>query len=652
MCGIAGLVLKTGGTRQNLMRRANAMNSAIAHRGPDGEGVWVDEAAGVALAQRRLAIIDLSETGAQPMVSASGRFVITYNGEIYNFQDLRKELEAEGIPFRGTSDTEVLLEAWSHWGQAALVPRLNGMFAIALWDRQHRQLTLVRDPFGIKPLAWCSNGDGFFFGSEIKALSADPSCPRTLDQASVAAYLRHGTIPAPWTIYQGIHKLPPGSILTWKPGEEPDIKTYWSPRDKALEGQHSPDAMSIDQAADFGEKLIGDAVQRQMIADVPLGAFLSGGIDSSLVVALMQQHATRKIDTFTIGFEEHAWDESSHAEAVAAHLGTRHHTLRTSGRDALALVDTIAGIYDEPFADSSQLPTVLLSRLVRQHVTVALSGDGGDEVFGGYARHGWGQNLRRYQSAFPGPVRRMAAAGIGALPTSWLDGLLAITGQAGDHGGHRLKRAMAMGAAADFASGYRQMTSLTLDPANLMRSTREHNAKAHDPETVADLPDCLTRMQVTDAMGYLPDDILVKVDRASMSTGLEVRVPLLDHRIWEWAMRTPQYHRRKGNTGKVLLRSILARHVPPALFERPKAGFAVPLAKWLRKDLRDWAENLLKPAHLEDCGLDSDTIKSLWTAHLAGTEDHAPLLWSILMLVSWNGSSGQHQVQAGQLHGG
>jgi asparagine synthase (glutamine-hydrolysing) len=654
MCGIAGLVLKSGGTRQSLARRAQAMNDALAHRGPDGAGLWVDEAAGVALAQRRLAIIDLSETGAQPMISASGRYSVSYNGEIYNFEELRAELQAVGVSFRGSSDTEVLLEGWAHWGAAALVARLNGMFAIAMWDRQERVLTLVRDPFGIKPLVWHCQGGTFLFGSEIKALVADPDCPRVIDQASVAAFLRHGNVPAPWTIYRGVQKLPPGSMLTWRSGAEPQISQYWTPVQAALAGQRMPDSLSLEQASVAGESLIGDAVKRQMVADVPLGAFLSGGIDSSLIVALMQKHSSRKVDTFTIGFEEPAWDESAHADAVARHLGTRHHTLRTSGRAALALVDDLATIYDEPFADSSQLPTLLLSRLVRQHVTVAISGDGGDEAFGGYARHGWGLNLERYQRTLPRPMRSVVARGINALPTAWLDRLMALAGRGGDHGGHKLQRVLTMGATQDFASGYRQMTSLVLAPDALMHvmherhaqeqhaqkhHAQEHHPRAFDPSVAAGLHSHLTRMQVTDAMGYLPDDILVKVDRASMSVGLEVRVPLLDHRIWEWAMRTPAVQRRAGGVGKVLLRSILARHVPPALFERPKTGFAVPLARWLRGDLRDWAENLLEPATIEACGLDKAAVRSLWMAHGAGTQDNASALWAVLMLASWTRSS-------------
>ncbi|MGL4636262.1 MAG: asparagine synthase (glutamine-hydrolyzing) [Beijerinckiaceae bacterium] len=648
MCGIAGFALTNGGNRQALTRRALAMNTAIAHRGPDGDGIWVDEAAGVALAQRRLAIVDLSETGAQPMISASGRFVITYNGEIYNFQELRAELEQKGVQFRGTSDTEVLLEGWAQWGADALLPRLNGMFAFAVWDRDERQLTLVRDAFGIKPLLWFQTGEGFFFGSELKALAVDKACPKQVDSASVAALLRNGNVPAPWTIYQGVHKLMPGTVLRWRAGEEPEVRSWWSPLEAARAGQTASDRLSFEEAVDQGETLISDAVQRQMVADVPLGAFLSGGIDSSLVAALMQKQSARKVDTFTIGFEEPEWDEAPHAQAVAKHLGTNHHTLQTSGREALALVDEIGGIYDEPFADSSQLPTLLLSRMVRKHVTVALSGDGGDETFAGYARHGWGLKLARYQAAVPQRLRQSLSSSVNALPTALLDKAAGLIGHGNSHAGHKIKRVLRMGAANNFSDGYRQMTSLTVDPAGLLHLANEHKPIGFSAASTAGLDNPLSRMQMMDVMSYLPDDILVKVDRASMSVGLEVRVPLLDHRIWEWAMRLPVQYRRDGGNGKRLLRAILARHVPPALFERPKTGFAVPLARWLRTDLRDWAEALLSPRALEDRGVNSASVHALWKAHQSGTEDHAPVLWSILMLQSWSIASSQPE----PMHGG
>ena len=643
MCGIAGLVLeqkdlvleqKSGG--DTLRVRVKAMNAAIAHRGPDGDGVWVDDVAGVAFAHRRLAIVDLSETGAQPMVSVSGRFVITYNGEIYNFDVLRRHLEAENIPFRGGSDTEVLLNAWEQWGAERTLSSLNGMFAFAIWDRQERSLNLARDHFGIKPLVWHKCAEGLFFASELKALLRDPSCPRDIDPASVAAYLRHGSVPAPWTIFANVQKLEPGTLLTWRPGEEPSITRYWSPVTAAVQGENNPHTLPFDILVNDGEALIGNAVEQQLMGDVPLGAFLSGGIDSSLVVALMQQRSARKIDTFTVGFAEPAWDESPHAEAMASHLGTRHHTLMTSGHDVLSLVEEIAGNYDEPFADSSQLPTLLLSRLVRNHVSVALSGDGGDEVFAGYERYGWGIKLAQYQNRVPLRIRGLMAAVADHLPTGLIDTVLRGAGANRRHIGHKAKRVAALGAAADFVSAYRQLLSQSNDPSVFVRTPNEHHPAAYVKETTDGIQNTLVKMQVIDSLSYLSDDVLVKVDRASMSTGLEVRVPLLDHRIWAWASRISPQDRRAGANGKALLRAILERHAPESLFARPKVGFAVPLASWLRNELRPWAENLLEPSSLEHAGVfNVPAVRRVWTLHLNGTEDHAPLLWSILIFESW-----------------
>jgi asparagine synthase (glutamine-hydrolysing) len=639
MCGIAGLVLERGETESALRQRVSIMNTAIAHRGPDGEGIWVDAAAGVALAQRRLAIVDLSETGAQPMVSASGRHVMTYNGEIYNFRELRDALEAEGLTFRGTSDSEVLLEAWDRWGAERTLAALNGMFAIAIWDCKERKLTLVRDRFGIKPLLWRRDGEGLFFASELKALLKDPACPRAIDPSSVAAYLRQGAVPAPWTILKDVHKLEPGSLLTWRPGDRPMIRSFWSPLAAMVKGQENLTPASFETLASEAETLIGDAVERQMIADVPLGACLSGGIDSSLVVALMQQRAGRKIETFTVGFEEPAWDESPHAEAVARHLGTRHTTLKASGPAVRSLVPEIAEIYDEPFSDSSQLPTLLLCRLIRQHVKVALSGDGGDETFAGYERYDWGLKLEQYRQRYPAPLRQMANKAIARLPVTLLDGAAYLMGAGGYHPGHRLKRAARLGATAAFIDGYRQFLNQTVDPQAILVHPGEHHPEAYRKEKVMEGLAPLQRMQTIDATSYLPDDILVKVDRASMSAGLEVRVPLLDHRIWEWSARLPGGMQRSGGKGKAVLKAVVVKHVPLALLDRPKAGFAVPLADWLRLDLRDWAEALLNSSRLSQSGLfHVGAVQALWQRHLSGREDHGPLIWSIIMFESWRRS--------------
>ncbi len=640
MCGVAGLMLSRPASHEALAARVSVMNTALAHRGPDGEGVWTEPEAGLALAQRRLAIVDLSPTGAQPMICASGRFAMTYNGEIYNFRELRRELEAEGVRFRGTSDSEVLIEAWDRWGGERTLDRLNGMFAIALFDRRERTLTLVRDRLGIKPLLWLRTGEGLFFASELKALAKDPACPRDIDPAAVAAYLRHGAVPAPWTILKDVRKLEPGVTLTFRAGGgAPEERRFWSPSTAVRAGQAEPFAASWDTLVNDGEALIQDAVERQMVADVPLGAFLSGGVDSSLVTALMQRAAGRKVDAFTIGFEEKAWDESPYAAAVAAHLGVNHHILMTSGRAALDVVGEMGALYDEPFADSSQIPMVLLSRLVRRHVTVALSGDGGDETFAGYQRYEWGLKLAAAQVRVPGPLRSLAAAGAAALPTALLDGAAAMAGKGGPHAGHKLKRAARLAAAPDFLTGYRQFLSLTTDPTALLASPEEHVPAAWLPAATRGIADPLTTMQLTDALSYLPDDILTKTDRASMSAGLEVRVPLLDHRIWDWALRIPSAQRRQGGTGKALPKAILARHVPPALTKRPKAGFAVPLAQWLRGELRAFAEPLLAAPALAAAGVfDVAAVRALWAQHLAGRHDHGPVLWAVIMLQSWRES--------------
>ncbi len=654
MCGIAGRVQAGGAAEQNLRSVVQAMNAAIAHRGPDGEGVWLDASSGVALAQRRLAIVDLSPTGAQPMVSHAGRYVLTYNGEIYNAREMRTALEAQGAVFAGTSDTEVMLASLERHGVAKTLASLNGMYAFALWDRATRELTLARDPFGIKPLLYQGNADGLSFASELGALLADPTCPRTIDRAAVNAFLRHGNVPAPWTLLRGVRKLEPGTMLTWRAGAEPVLTRFWSPHDGARAGAAKPHADPWDALVEEGESLLSDTVERQMIADVPLGAFLSGGIDSSLVVALMQRASSRPVQTFTIGFDAAAYDESAHASAVAAHLHTEHHTLHATAADALDLVGEMAAVYDEPFADSSQIPTLLLAKLVRGHVTVALSGDGGDEGFAGYERYGWGLQLAGYQRRAPAFARRVSGALAGRVPLPLLNGAARLAGMgrgagASAHPGHRLQRALMLGAAPDFVSGYRQLLALHSAPQALTGHAGEHQPAAYDAARTADIADPLTRMQVIDALSYLPDDILTKVDRASMAVALEVRVPLLDTRIWEWAMRLPPALRRPNGVGKAMLRAILARHVPPALFERPKAGFAVPLASWLRGPLRPWAESVLAPAALAEGGLiDAGAAQALWRAHLSGHADHGPVLWSILMLEGWRQ---KHGLTAGPAHG-
>ena len=632
MCGITG-VFHLSGSERDPAATALAMADTLAHRGPDGRGAWGDAAAGIGLGHRRLAIIDLTETGAQPMHSADGRYVITYNGEVYNFRELRRELEARGRVFRGTSDTEVMLAAFGEWGVAQAVTRFAGMFAFAVFDRQSRTLHLVRDRIGVKPLYWTINGGAVLFGSELRALMAHPSFRKEVDREAVAAFLRYSYVPTPATIFRGVHKLPPGCILTVAAGGEPSIAPYW--RLSEVVAQPGRD-MSANEAAESLNELLLQAVRQRLIADVPLGAFLSGGLDSSTVVALMQACSNRPVRTFTIGFREQAYDESSYAREVGGKLGTEHTELMLDEKSALPLVGNIADWFDEPFADSSQLPTYLVSQMTRQHVTVALSGDGGDELFGGYPKYEmlaatWrrvGMLPRGLRAAFGGALRlmpeRALAAGAGMIG---LD-----RGRAQRIGEKRRRLAAALGA-ADSDEAAAAIDIVGTDQTELVPgaagSLRPQRLAAH-------LPDLVSRMQAQDMATYLPDDILTKVDRCSMAVSLESREPLLDHRVVEfvWSLPAPL---RRGREPKALLKSVFARYLPPAMAERPKRGFSVPLGQWLCGPLRGWAEDLLAPDKLATDGLlDIGGVRTLWQRHLTNREQNATALWNILMLRAWS----------------
>ena len=638
MCGIAGLWdVSASTTADELRRLTTAMADSLVHRGPDDDGVWLDETAGIGLGQRRLSIVDLSPAGHQPMVSANGRFVIVYNGEVYSHEELRPELAALGIGFRGHSDTEVILEAIAAWGVERTVARLIGMFAIALWDRQDRTLTLIRDRLGIKPVYWRWDGKRLLFGSELKALRADAGWSPEVDQQAVASYLRHNYIPAPRSIYRGVRKLEPGRILTIRAGAEPVERQYWDARAVARDGLAAPFALSDRELTDQLEALLKDAVGRRMIADVPLGAFLSGGIDSSLVVALMQAQSTSRVKSFSIGFEEAGYDEAPHAKAVAAHLGTEHTELYVSSAHALETIPRLADWYDEPFADSSQIPTFLVSEMTRRHVTVALSGDGGDELFAGYNRYFLGAELWRKLGWLPGPVRRGVAGLIDAVPTGGWDRLAALLPrrlrppQAGD----KAKKFADILGLADAGAVYRRLVSQWEHPERLLPGVTEPRGPLWDEAMAGEFPDLVSRMQVLDIMTYLPDDILTKVDRASMAVALEARVPILDHRVVEFAARLPLSARIRDGQGKWLLRQVLDRHVPRALIERPKMGFGIPIDSWLRGPLRDWSESLLDPADLAQAGLDPTPIRQCWHEHLSGNRNWQYRIWTILMLQAW-----------------
>ena len=641
MCGLAGFLNhnSTFGSLEaaTVVRR---MGDALTHRGPDDGGVWTDEAAGIALAHRRLSIVDLSPLGHQPMISSCGRYVIAFNGEIYNFRDLRIELEAAGRVFRGHSDTEVILEGAAVWGIEEMVRRLWGMFAFALWDRKKRALTLVRDRVGIKPLFWGRFGDLIVFGSEMKALLAHGGWAPELNRNAVAAYLRFAYVPAPHSIWNGVSKLEPGCMLTVTRDGRLAHSVYWDARQVAEEGLTSRNnrALSDEEAIQQLDHLLGDAVARHMVADVPLGAFLSGGFDSSVVTAVMQARSLRRIKTFSIGFHEKEYNEAAHARDVAAHLGTEHTELYVEPSHALEVVPRLADWYDEPFADSSQIPTFLVSEMTRSHVTVALSGDGGDELFAGYNRYAIARRLWRViGGGMPRQMRRASAAGMRVLPPSAWNRLLAPLParlqkrQIGDRL-HKLANILEEGGDAL----YRSLVSQWHNPDAMVIGGREPLGPLNDSDLERTFPDLLDRMQYLDLVTYLPDDILTKVDRASMAVALETRVPLLDHRVVEFAWALPQRFKVRGKETKWLLRQVLYRYVPRTLMSRPKMGFGVPIDSWLRGPLRDWAEDLLDEQNLAADGvLDPAPIRKQWAEHLSGDRNWHYSLWTVLMLQAW-----------------
>lgn len=634
MCGITGFIdLKRRSEAAVLRAAALGMADTLRHRGPDMGGAWVDEAAGIALGFRRLAILDLSPAGHQPMTSADGRFVIVYNGECYNFAELRAELGAAGHSFRGRSDTEVVLEGCAKWGVEPTVRRMVGMFAFALWDRMERRLWLVRDRLGIKPLYYGIVGDLFLFGSELKALRAKEGWTPEVDRDALTAFLRFNYVPAPQSIYRGIGKLEPGCFVEYAPGAAPQVTRYWDMAEVASQAQRG---IGETEALREGEALLADAVRRRMVADVPLGALLSGGVDSTAVVALMQAASDRPVRSFTIGFEEAAYDEAEDARAVARHLGTEHTELYLSPQHALDLIPKLPDWYDEPFADSSALPTFLVSQLARRDVTVALSGDGGDEVFLGYNRYRAADTAWRRVAGTPRALRQLAARGIAALPAERWDRLAGVLPAARRprNPGDKLHKLARLLTQDNVDAVYASLVSHWEDPAALVPGGRERRSRAWDKAIV--IADFAERMAFLDTATYLPDDILAKVDRASMAVSLEVRVPFLDHRVVEFAWRLPKTMRLRGGTTKWLLRRILDKHVPRELVERPKMGFAVPLDSWLRGPLRDWAETLLDEKRLAAEGwFEPAPIRRAWAKHLAGRGNAQQALWGVLMAQAW-----------------
>lgn len=641
MCGITGIWDISGTAPDALGRQLRAMTDMLAHRGPDDSGAWLDEAAGIGLGFRRLSIIDLSPAGHQPMVSASGRFVICFNGEVYNAPELRRELSSAGIAWRGHSDTEAVLEACARWSVDEALPKLIGMFAFALWDRQSRRLVLARDRLGKKPLYWSeTRADGaslVLFGSELRALMAHPRLARTLDRDAIALYLRHGYFPQPHTIFAGVHQLAPGHRLVLEAGRAISDAPFWSLADVAAEGRRAPFSGSETDATDALDALLRDAVSRRMVADVPLGAFLSGGYDSSLVVALMQQLSSRPVRTFTVGFREAGYDEATHAKAVARHLGTHHTEAYVTAQEAQDVIARLPDIYDEPFADASQIPTYLISGVARRHVTVALSGDGGDELFAGYNRYAQARLFQRYSKGLPQAPRRAVAAMLAAVPPAGWDGFFAAVPRRyrpAAPGDKMQKLSQIIGEDGD--GFYRKLTSNWLDPEAVVPGSREPSTVIDDPRVREIVPDFIERMLYRDTLSYLPGDILTKVDRASMAVSLEARTPLLDHRVVAFAWRLPMAMKLKGGERKWLLRQVLYRYVPRTLVDRPKMGFGVPIGEWLRGPLRAWADDLLEERALADGGVFAAApIRKRWSEHLAGRRNWQSSLWTVLMFEAW-----------------
>lgn len=635
MCGIAGIYSgKRGGEGRQLVE---AMCNAIAHRGPDGDGIWEDAGAGVVLGQRRLAIIDLSSAGAQPMASDDGSVVITYNGEAYDVSALRTELQTVGRKFKGHSDTEVIVNGIAHWGIESLCKRIGGMFAMAVWVPKERMFFLVRDRLGKKPLYWTRTPMGIAFASDLAALRLVPGVDLTIDQQSAASYLRTGHVPEPRSIYKAVHKVGAGEILAFGPDLElRQTIRFWSVEDAIKAARSKPQHGDLASAVAAVEPLLEDAVAQRMIADVPHGAFLSGGIDSSLVVALMQKQAGEPVKSFSIGYENSSLDESEDAAAVAAHLGTDHRTFILRADDAMETIYNLPATYTEPFADPSQIPTTIISRMAREHVTVVLTGDGGDEVFGGYNRHIASAGMMGRLDALPGIAQGALTGAMRAFsPMTWdkLFDLIPENRRPRQPGEKMHKLAALLG--LEPWQRYRQYTSQWDDYAEI-GSGAEPGDDPRIAATFTALADPVEALRYMDLMTYLTGDVLTKVDRATMAWGLEARAPLLDYRLVEMSWQIPSSVHISGGKGKQVLRAILDKHVPRALIDRPKSGFGVPIGDWLRGPLRDWAEDLLSPASLDALGLvRTQKLRALWQAHLSGQVNAQYGLWNVLMLQAW-----------------
>ncbi|MBL9114526.1 MAG: asparagine synthase (glutamine-hydrolyzing) [Verrucomicrobiaceae bacterium] len=644
MCGIAGFFTIPRSRSDDEMRQITTrMTDAMVHRGPDDAGVWTDADTGIALGHRRLSILDLSPLGHQPMQSADGRFMIVFNGEIYNFQDLRAELEPHGHTWRGHSDTEIMLAAFTQWGVLEATKKFNGMFAFALWDRQERVLHLGRDRLGEKPLYYGWVGDTLVFGSELKVLKPFPGFSGEVNRDAIAGLLNLNYIPDPHSIYKGIHKLTPAGLLTWDgSSQRPQPQLYWNVRSVIETSVSNPYTGSDHDAVNELERLLLDAVKIRMISDVPLGAFLSGGVDSSTIVALMQAQSSKPVRTFTIGFHEKDYNEAIFAKEVAQHLGTDHTEMYVTPKDALDVIPGIPHMFDEPFSDYSQIPTYLVSKIARQHVTVSLSGDAGDELFTGYERYFVGKSIWDRIRPMPKFVRNSLAGAMTLLQPSTINTLVSpahkLLPKKYQHVsvGDKVHKLAEVLRTDDPVHMYHNLVAHWKQPHEVVIGGRQPATALTDHTGWPSVADFSHRMMHLDMETYLPSDILVKVDRAAMAVSLEGRIPLLDPRVMEFAWRLPLSMKQRGNVGKWVLRQVLYKHVPQRLIDRPKQGFSVPIGYWLRSELKDWAEALLDESRLKREGyFNPAPIRQKWKEHQQGHRNWQYYLWDVLMFQAW-----------------
>ncbi len=640
MCGLTGLV--SFSSSDKIPERLNEMTSCISHRGPDGDGYWVDPKDGIGLGHRRLAIIDLSEAGHQPMWSPSKRYVMVYNGEIYNYLDLKAEFENDGHIFKGHSDTEVMLAAFEKYGIRQTLEKLSGMFVIAVYDTKSKKLTLARDYLGKKPLYYGWSGNDFLFGSELKALKSHPEFEKNkINQDVVALYMRYACVPAPYCIFKNINQLMPGSMIEVSLDDlkgHPDVslraEKFWSATEIVKEGANSRKLQHDEQTviSEFSS-LLETCVKERMISDVPLGAFLSGGIDSSAIVAFMQKVATSPVKTFSVGFDVDGFNEAEFAKTVAKHLGTDHHEIYLKPKDALEVIPKLPLIYDEPFADISQIPTYLVSKFAREHVTVALSGDGGDELLGGYRRHFMIPPMWSKINKVPDFMRGALSSGISIIGTGNWSRIGNLTSR--KHLGDTMAKLSDLMRQNNSSEVHDFLLGFWENPYNVVPDAQPLYLDYKDQENIPEGLSFAEEMMWRDSISYLPNDILVKVDRASMAVSLEARAPLLDRRLYEYVWGLPEHFKVRNGKGKWLLREVLSQHVPKEMFERPKKGFSPPLGPWLSGELKDWAEELLKSSSLEEAGLNSKPIRDAWDEHLKGHRNLSTKLWTVLMYQSW-----------------